>query len=757
MPRRLTLLLLLLAVVPAHAVILRGKVTTQLGAPLAGARVQLIDLSAGTRSAAATISGVDGSYEIRTDLAGRFLLLTSPSMLATQFAPQIGTAFYAGRTDLLQIDIALNASDITPQLSAQPTLLDTPMRQLTARSEQIAADQLLTQAAVLPELRSQPGTFVVQLGQLGTPAQLFLRGAPVTTTLIDGVSAEQLGGRFNLQTLTSSGFAAIASGPAVELTPGANPLYATDAEAGVLSADTAVASTLHPTLTLVADGGNLSTTRSEAIASIAHSRIDALASFALFATDNDQPAQRLHLITSAANVGYHISANTSLRATLRDQVDAAPLPSPFAFYQVAPQTRLGEQNLVGSATFETRTAGDWHNLLRYGLVRDRSQAFNFDTPTTGLPVTITGANGYTASGTASFLPLPAREDAVTNRDEYTYQTDYPLVRKDKYPILALLTVQYRDERAADLTPAQPLRLERTHFSVAASFQGSIRQRFFYETSGFLDHSSALGLQGSPRLGLTYVPVRPGARRFRGTSLHLTAATGDREPSILEAAQLGNVTPRSRTFDASVDQSILSRKLSLRATYFHSQFSHQTETLNLAPLTYSGALAYRAQGLESELRYTPVSRLVVEGGYTFLASLVEHSAAAPTFNLKLPGIAIGAATALTGARPFERPPDAGFLTVEFTGSRFTASLKSSFAGKSDESTRLLLNPSLLLPNRNLSPGYAAVDGSVTYNVTHAVIFYTQLSNLLDERHIAPLGYLSTPFAARVGLRLRLGRE
>ena len=55
------------------------------------------------------------------------------------------------------------------------------------------------------------------------------------------------------------------------------------------------------------DAGNLSTTRNEGIVSIAHTRADALISFARFNTDNDEPAARIHLISSAANLGYHIS------------------------------------------------------------------------------------------------------------------------------------------------------------------------------------------------------------------------------------------------------------------------------------------------------------------------------------------------------------------------------------------------------------------------------------------------------------------
>jgi len=757
MPRRLTLVLLPLLTIPAHAVIVRGHVTSQLGQPLPGSRVQLISLTGAPRSAAETISAVDGSYELRTDLAGRFLLLTSPSFSISWAAPQIGNPFYGGRTDILTIDVALDTSAITPQMSSLPTLLDTPLRELAAPPLQIAADQLLTQATVVPELRPAPSALLVQLGQTGVPAQLYLRGLPVERITVDSVSAEQLGGGFNLASLSADGLAAIASTPAAQLTSGANPLQGVDAQSGTLSFATAKAATMHPVLTYSGDAGTLSSARNEAIATLAHSRSDALLSFARFNTDNDLPAARIHLVTSAANLGYQISGNTSLRLTLRDDVSAAPLASPFSFYGIAPATKLATQNLYGGFTFDSRTAANWHNLLRYGLLRERSQAYDFATPATGLPITITSANGYTASGTASFLPIPAREDTVTNRDEGTWQSDYRLAKF----LSTLLTVRYQDERAADLPTAftfGKVRLERTHLSFAASFQGEIRHRFFYVANGFLDHANQLGNHGSPSLGLTYVPVRPGTRKFRGTSLHLSAATGSREPAALEQALIANpVYSRSRTLDTGIDQTILPRKLLLRATYFHNQLSHQVETLNLAPLTLSNALAYRTQGFESELRYQPTPRLFVDGGFTYLAALVEQSAATPVFNPNLPGIAIGATTALLGARPFNRPPATGFTSVQITHNRYTASLKATFASRSDASTNLVLNPTLLLPNRNLSPAYAVLAANFTANVTHAITLYAEFDNLTDNRHIAPIGYLSTPFLVRTGLRIRFGHE
>lgn len=754
-PGKLLSAAVVLAAVPAHAVIVRGHVTSPTGVPLAGARVQLIRLMGGARNAADTISGADGAYEIRSSLSGRFLLLTSTSINTQQFKPQIGEPFYAGRTDLLTFNIALDTAAITAQSSAQQTSVETPLQQLAAPTTQIAPDRLLTEATPLPELSAVPGAFVVQLGQTAAPATLLLRGAPVDTLLLDGSAIERLGGGFDLGRLTSTGLSAVASRPALELTPGPNPLDELDADVGVLSLHTALASTLHPTLVYTGDAGNLSTVRNEATFTLSRSRVDALLAFSRLNTDNDRPAAPVHLITYAANVGYFISAGTSLRATLREDAAASPLTSPFAFYAVQPLGKEAAQNLYSSFFFDTHTSFGWHNELRYGLVRERSQSFNFFTPATGLPVTIAGANGYSVSGTATFVQRPPREDLVTDRDQLAYQTDYAFTSF----LSGALTARYDSERGADLLAAGSERLERVHLFAAASLSGEIRHRVFVQASGSLDHSSLLGLVGTPRLGLTYIPVRPGTRHFRGTSLHFTAATGAREPSLAEQFALSSrgMYARSRALDAGVDQNLYGGKLTVRATYFHQQFSHQTELLALAPRILSDALAYRTQGLESDLRYQPFRRLLIHGGYTYLASLVERSAAASVFNPTFGATPIGALTALPGARPFDRPANIGFAGVQFTGSTLTASLRAVFAGTSDGSTGLVANPSLLLPNRDLSPGYTAVDASFTYAFTRHLTVYTQLNNLLNNRQMAPVGYLSTPFLIRTGLRIRLGRE
>src|SRR5579875_3236480 len=90
----LALTVLFAVTATARAVIVRGVVTDPLGAAVVGAQVRLIH---GTQAIAIGVSGADGSYEIRSPSAGRFVLLTA----ATTFMPNISRDFYGGSMDVV--------------------------------------------------------------------------------------------------------------------------------------------------------------------------------------------------------------------------------------------------------------------------------------------------------------------------------------------------------------------------------------------------------------------------------------------------------------------------------------------------------------------------------------------------------------------------------------------------------------------------------------------------------------------------------
>ncbi|HSY68632.1 MAG TPA: TonB-dependent receptor, partial [Edaphobacter sp.] len=297
-------------------------------------------------------------------------------------------------------------------------------------------------------------------------------------------------------------------------------------------------------------------------------------------------------------------------------------------------------------------------------------------------------------------------------------------------------------------------------------------------------------------------VRPGHRPFHGTLLRFNVATGIQEPSQIaqltslytrlqqtgDAADIAtyNVSPitaeRSRTYDYGIDQNIINQKLVLKAGYFHNQFNHQLEFIGANGLErYFGipadiatqlppaslnSLAYRAQGLEMEVQYQPLNHLLLHGGYTYLASLVEQSfssdAVTPAINPNIPGVPIGALSPLVGSRPFNRPPNTGFFAAEFISNRFSTAIKGAFSSRSDDSTFELNNDrnggnTLLLPNLNLDHGYAKLDFNAVFTATRFVTIFTQLDNLLGQQHIGPIGYPGLPFTVRAGMKIRIGRN
>jgi vitamin B12 transporter len=807
--RLLTLVAAVTLTLPAKAVVVRGTVTTPFGVPLGNARVQLIQ---GQKVTTFTFTQQDGTYEIRSGNAGRFLLLVA----AAPYTPSIGQDFYGGQFSVITRNIVMQYTTITPQLAVTASAIPTPLQQIPSAITLIPQSALATQTGILNDLRQSPGTEVVQTGQTGGPAVLFLRGgsSDANKVLTDGISSEDIGGNFDFSPISTTAL----TGP--ELYRGANSaLYGTGAQAGIVYLATTRGAELRPTLNYTGDAGNFNTYRNEAIVSGTFNKFDYLAAFSRFNTSNALPRDEYHSTNEIANIGYSIATNTQARFTLRNTDSAVGLPSAHDIYAISSSGKQSDQDIYSGFTVENTLAGNWHNLARYGIARKREQVEQF-TPTGnpvdiivngnpetiyyGNTVTLRGANGYTATGQAQFN-LPTF-DTVSNRDELVYQTDYTF----PYRIAALFSFHYENERGRLLNSASDQTVKRTNFLYTLQIQGDIKHRLFYSLGGAAQDNGLVGITGTPRLGLTWDAVRPGAKPFHGTLLRANVATGVQEPSTIaqltsletlleqtgdsSAIATFNIHPitaeRSRTYDIGVDQNILNQKLILKAGYFHNQFNHQLEFLSVnsleryfnfppalaiqLPSTSVNSLAYRAQGLELELQYQPLNHLFLRGGYTYLASLVEQSFSfdataaangAPITNPDLPGIPIGALSPLVGSRPFNRPPNTDFFAAQFTVNRFSAALKGAFSSRSDDSTFQLNNARtgtepfnlnfLLLPNRNLDYGYAKLDLNAFLKVANRVTVFVQLDNLLGQQHIGPIGYPGLPFTIRAGMKIRIG--
>ncbi|HUB50823.1 MAG TPA: hypothetical protein VL986_01565, partial [Terracidiphilus sp.] len=431
----------------------------------------------------------------------------------------------------------------------------------------------------------------------------------------------------------------------------------------------------------------------------------------------------------------------------------------------------------------------------------------FGPGTLGNVVTITGANGYQATGQAVLDCSTYATQLVNNRDQLVYRGDITITPH----LAALIGFQYEDERGAYPGSTFYTPVERSNYDYQAAVHGDFKSRFYYTLAGSLEHYSLFGTQTLPRASVSWFVLKPRNRVFAGTRILFNYGDSDREPTLpdqeeslyaflnangaqstIQSLHINQLSaPNVRTYEGGFEQAFLSEHILFRASYFHNQFGREIEYVgldlipellpNLSPaqqqqleqilqanfayeLTINSE-AFRAQGVEANVEGGIGKNIFLRGGYTYLDAVVQRSftnddeallGPIPTFD----GVPVGPYSPLAGARPFRRAPHTGFISATYSDKKFSGVLTSAFASRSDDSTFLegedaYGGNSLLLPNRNLDHGYARIDLGGSYQIFKMIGIYAQGENLLSQQHIAPIGYQSLPMTVRAGLRIQWG--
>jgi iron complex outermembrane receptor protein/vitamin B12 transporter len=742
---RRVLAILLLAVCAcglAGAASVRGVVTDATGARVPGATVALIRSG---KVVATAVSTADGSFEILTGSSGRFFLVVS----APQFRQLETPGFYAGRLDSVERNMVLEPEWVRDSIVVTATGTPTPQPQTSAATSVIGPTELALRTDLVSDLRLMPGTSVVQAGQRGAQASLFVRGGDSddNMVLVDGVPVGDLGGRFDFGTLPTT---AIESAEVFRGTD--SSLYGADAESSVVSLTTPRGTTSFPSFFFEGDAGNFNTSREEASLAGAHNKFDYLGAYSWMQSSNALPNDEMHMGSSAANLGWQPSGSTQIRGTVHYNVAGTGVPNAWDFYHVADQATQKDQDIYLSASIDNQTTASFHNVVRYGLTRKREQfalwqqsgdgTYDAFGDSLGQVVTITGANGASATGQAVLdyaQTYPYRYQLVSNRDELIYHGDYTVTPH----LAALIGFQFEDERGSEVVPTYSTneQTERTNYVYLASVHGDFKTRFFYTLGGSLEHYSLFGVQTTPSAGFSFYALRPRKGIFSGTRIMFHYGDGVREPALTD--QFGSLyqflstngyqstaqqlsigplaAPFARMYDGGAEQAFLSQRITLRVRYFHNEFGKQIEYVgghilpgllpNLTPAQQQQLIsalgffytndyplavntqAFRAQGIESTLEGGIGSSIFLRGGYTYLDAVVQRSfnsdneALAGGFAPTYNGIPIGALSPLVGARPFRRPPHTGFITATYTHHQLTGILNAAFASRSDDSTYL----------------------------------------------------------------------
>jgi len=782
---------------------LRGTVSDPLGALVAGAKVELLNGAAVVKT---TTTDGSGNYAFDIPETARYRVRA----VASTFQSTTSESVYVTRSTKADVDITLATPTLTQQVSVTASATPTPIAQIGASVTVLTADNYRQYTEVQEPLRQIPGLQVTQTGQLGGATGLSIRGGSTNANkvLIDDVPVNDIGGAVDF-----SNFATVGVQQIEVLREPNSALYGSDALAGVVSMTTARGTTKLPLFTYAGDGGNFSTYHQEATASGVARQFDYYGAFGRLDSRNNLPNDAFHNATYVGNFGWDPNTTNDLRFTVRHLSVSGGQPNGILLYGIPDDAAQKAQNTYYSGAWNNQATAKWHNEIRYGGLRLRSQ-FNDFAPTgipdgfgdfLGAPITINGGNGYSVTGQAIFQfggEYPNQFAAITHRDFFYAQTDY---RVNPH-IVALGGFKYEAERGSTQFTGSPANgISRGNYSYTLQISGDIHNRLYYNVGSGIENNGLFGVAGTPRASVAYYLARPSAAGWlSGTKLHASFGKGIKEPTvsqqgssifdILSALPNGSqlitqfhieqIGPEnSRTYDGGVDQELWNGRARVGLTYFHNEFTNGIEDVppsgllalgvpvaNLPALQFGAFInseAFRSQGVEFEMEYRINSRLFARGGYTYTDAVVQRSFSSdqaggesfnPAFNFA--NIPIGAFSPLVGARPFRVAPHSGYFGLNYTHSRFYGSLTGTLVGRRDDSDFLFdsnFGPTMLLPNRDLDGAYQRLDLGGGYQLTSKLTAYANIQNLLSEHYAQTFGFPSLPFTFRSGIKITFGGE
>lgn len=796
---------------------IHGVVTDPRGAVVAEATVDL--LQGDTKTATAT-TDAHGNYRFSPVTPGHYTVRAA----APGFAPQQSETLYVGSGSTASVDLALTIGRVSQQIVVSATGTRTPESQVGASVSVLTAGQFSNRLDVLEPLRQAPGVQLEQSGQRGTTTSLFVRGgnSNANKILLDGIPLNDIGGVVNFGTLAATAV------DQIEVLRGPNSvLFGPDAMAGVVSMTTRRGTTPLPELSYAFDAGNFNTFRNDVSLAGAFRRLDYLGEFSRFDTGNSIPNNTFHNASYVSNLGLALNSTTELRFTGRYTTAALGQPNQIEFFGIPDDSFQRDQDGYLSVNFSNQTTSRWHNLVRYAATRLRLQDVNpsptgtpfdpfpgFDSGPNflGLPVTIHGANGFSATGQAilDFAgTYPIASGSSSKRDSVYVQSDLSF----NAHLLALAGFRYENERGFTVSSFGKTPTSRDNFSYISEIQASLGTRAYVTLGGSVEDNAVFGVTAIPRASLAWYLVRPRSEGFlNGTKLRFNYGQGIKEPSIFEAtdslfgllshvsngAQLitqFNVAPiaaeRSRSYDVGFEQLAWNGRAKVAATFFHNRFTNQIEFVPSTALLALGVPANevalagfgatfnsgdtRALGVETEVELALGHGFTARAAYTYLDAVVERSftpdafdCSQPSqllfcsFNPAFPTIPIGAFAPLQGNRPFRRAPHTGSFSLRYARPRFDLVLSGLLVSRRDDSTFLLdqdafFGNTMLLPNRNLDPSYQKLDLSGSYRVNRHLALYSVMENLLNEHYDQVIGFPALPFTFRAGFKVTLGGE
>jgi len=773
-----------------------GTVVDALGGTVSNAAITLI--RDGQQVATAT-SDTRGEFTFDRVPEGRYQLQGT----AAGFDTRRSDPTYVGTSARVTVQLQLAISPLQQDVVVTATATPTSEAQVGAPVTVLDATTLdaLGKVDVFESLRTVPGVQVVQTGPKGGTASVFVRGgnSNFNKVLIDGVPANDIGGSFDFAQLSTTGV------DRVEVMRGSNSiLFGSDAMTGVISLSTPRGRTRVPEASYSIDGGNLGTLHQDASVGGTIRRFDYFSEISHFATDNEVPNNAYRNTTYAGRFGVILGSNTDVSGTIRRIDTSYGSPNSFNYFALADDSIQDNGITYASISAQSQINERLRTTVRFGSA---DQTLHFVNPTpTGEPVdpfgfganylgntvTITGANGYRATGRAILDfsgAYPQVFDSTGNRRLLNGEVDYALAPGLDIAGGARYEHEHGTSDSGSLT-------ETTRNNGGGFVEGrlSMLQRLYVSGGVGLEHNTVFGNAATPRVSVAAYLRNPSSTESLGdTKLTFNAGKGIKEPSLFQeqsslfflippgspaAAQVPPIGPeRSRSIDVGLEQGFWRGRGRARIAYYNNEFHDlieyvsksvlpqlgiPVEVANATPFgAYVNSQSFKAQGVElsGDAVAGPVR---ITASYQYLDATVTTSlsdgALSPAFNPTFPDVPIGAFSPLVGARPFRRPTNSGNVAVIVNRGAATIGFSAFFSGKQDDSTFLsdeFFGNSMLLPNKDMDAAYQKVDLSGGYRIHRRIRWYISIENLFDQAYEAAAGFPGLPRTIRTGLTVGFG--
>ena len=565
-------------------------------------------------------------------------------------------------------------------------------------------------------LREVPGLAVVQTGTPGQLTSVFMRGLPSQDmqVLLDGIPINQgLAGQFDFANLTTDDF------DRIEVVRGPqSTIYGPRALAGVVQIFTKQG-TGAPGFAVSEEGGTYDTFRETLTSdgkidifdySIGASRLD---------TDNARPNNQYRNSNVVADLG--LSLNEDLRIGSLFMYSLSDTGNPNSIFNPKPLDHfLTERWWIGPHV-DWKPTDWWEQKLIFDYDHERQvNNPNFD--------------GF-LPGTTFVGPTRA----LFRQTQLDYQND---IRPTSWLTLTngffFYHVESGEERpfVSQAFGPQPTFISDRVKEVAGFLQATVDiDNLIFVAGGRIDNFNQFGDVWTYRIASSYKIDQT------DTTLHSSVATGFSPPSSQDKIFRFNPNPgqplpplqpeKDFGWDAGIEQRLWNRRVTVGATYFHNDLSNVIgfnglfETLNLG--------AAETQGVETELRATPMTDLDLRASYTYLEAEKTSSAD------------VGAPQ---GSRLPRRPRNEVYLSASYLWcKKLRTTVEAKWVNAREE-----LNQNFFGPNFDIED-YNFVNFAAEYEINLHMSIFGRVDNLTGEHYSEVFGFPALGTAAYAGLKLR----